>query len=66
MIGQFAIGSRNLRPSVDDKDDMRSVVKCETRLAENLAGNELLFIWQNSAGIDQFELAVMVAGLRSA
>ncbi len=55
QLGQFAVAGGDLGAPVDQEDDVGRAVQRHARLPEDLAGDQLVVMGQNAAGIDQLE-----------
>ena len=61
-FGEVAIGPGYFRARVDKEDDVSGAFERHLGLAKDLAGNVLLIVNDNAAGVDEFEAAAIVLG----
>ena len=63
ILRQIAIGAGDLGAAVDQEDDLSRAFERDAGLVQNFAGDQLVVVVDDAAGIDQLEGAAAILAL---
>ncbi len=62
QAGKVAIGTGDFGATIDEVNNLVGFFEGDAGLAEDLAGDELLIVGHDAAGVDEFEKAAIMFG----